>query len=440
MRIFAYLTAVGVALFLGQVAWAAPADEPVFGPGSSQNEVALDTIVAVVNDDIITRSELRSAVAMIELQLQQRGTPLPPQEVLERQVLERLIVAHLEVREADENGVVVDDQTINAALEDIAQRNNITLAQLRDAIEYDGFSFAKFRDDIRTELLTARLRQKVVDSRIQVTEQEVDAFLAQNRAGLQGGEYHLAQILIGLPDNATADDIAAAREKVQVVMEQLAAGADFQKMAVSVSDGRQALEGGDLGWRKVDQLPTLFANVVPKLQVGQVSEPIRSPSGFHILKVLEVRGAQQNTVVQTNVKHILITTSDTVSDDEARTRLQRLRERIVNGADFSELARANSDDAPSAANGGDLGWVNPGDLVPQFEEQMNALGPGDISEPIRTPFGWHLVLVVDRREHDASSESLRAAAREALFKRKSDEEWDLWLKRLRDEAYVEIRI
>lgn len=413
---------------------------PAFGPGKEDPGTRLDTIVAVVDDDIITRSELNAALTTIERQARQRNSPLPPQDVLERQVLDRLILNLLQRRAAERNGIVVDDQTVNAALEDIARQNNLTLSQLRETIEQEGFSFAKFREDIRQEISITRLRQRVVDSRIQVSEQEVDNLLTGAQTSQGDQEYHIAQILIAVPEGADQEQLDAGRAKVQEVLEQLRQGADFQRLAVTVSDGRQALEGGDLGWRRVDQLPTLFMDVVPRLQPGQVSDPIRSPSGFHIVKLLEVKGGQRQMITQTHARHILIKTSEVVSDEDAQLHLQRLRDRIVSGEDFGELARAHSNDPASAVQGGDLGWLSPGEVARQFEEKMNALQPGEISEPFKTPFGWHIVQVLERRRHDSTVEAQRAAAREALFKRKSEEEWEQWLRQLRDEAYVEVRL
>jgi peptidyl-prolyl cis-trans isomerase SurA len=266
----------------------------------------------------------------------------------------------------------------------------------------------------------------------------------------ENSEYHIAQILIALPEGATPEQIEAGRQQAQEVLEQLRQGADFQRLAVTVSDGRQALEGGDLGWRTAEQLPTIFADVVPQLQPGQFSDSIRSPSGFHIVKLVDAKGAaQQNmtqtrtqtqTQTQTYVRHILINTNEVVSDEEARQRLLRLRERIQNGEDFAELARANSNDTVSAIKGGDLGWISSADLVPEFETQMNELSPGEVSEPFQTRFGWHLVQVLERRQQQGTDEARRAKVRELLFQRRVEEEWDLWLRRLRDEAYVEIRL
>ncbi len=440
--------------------------EITFGPGPEDAGSTLDAIVAVINDDVITRRELDAAVAQIERQLQQKKVPIPPQPVMERQVLERLILAQLQVRAAERNGITIDDATLNAAIDTLAQRNKMTLTQLRQTVEKDGVSFAQFRDDIRRELLSARLRQKLVDSQIQVSEQDVESLQVQmaggetaggDRSGGGGGgrEYHIAQILIAVPENASPAQIETAKRQAGEVLAQLRKGVDFRQLAVSASAGRQALEGGDLGWRSADQLPTLFAEAVPKLRPGQFSDLIRSPSGFHIVKLLEVRGGgaavaspspsaptvdKNALVTQTHARHILLRTSAKLTDDEARQKLTQLRSQIEGGQDFAALARANSDDKNSAAKGGDLGWVMPGTVVPQFEQAMASLQPNQISQPFQTPFGWHIVQVLERREAAAPPEAERAKVREALLRRRADEEWEQALRRLRDEAYVEVRL
>jgi peptidyl-prolyl cis-trans isomerase SurA len=435
--------------------------EMAFGPGPEAAGSTLDAIVAVVNDDVITRRELDVAVAQIERQLQQKKVPIPPRPVMERQVLERLILIQLQVRAAERNGISVDDATLNAAMDTLAQRNKMTLTQLRQMIEKDGVSFAQFRDDIRRELLSARLRQKLVDSQIQVSEQDVASLQAQMAGGESAGgggngagggrEYHIAQILIAVPENASPAQIDAAKRKAGEVLAQLRKGVDFRQLAVSASSGRQALEGGDLGWRSADQLPTLFAETVPKLRPGQFSELMRSPSGFHIVKLLEIRGGgptpasapavdKNALVTQTHARHILLRASPKLTDDEARQKLTQLRTQIESGQDFAALARAHSDDKNSAAKGGDLGWVMPGTVVPQFEQVMMQLQPNQMSQPFQTPFGWHIVQVLERREAPAPPEAEHARVREGLMRRRADEEWEQALRRLRDEAYIEVRL
>ncbi|MEI2646618.1 MAG: peptidylprolyl isomerase [Candidatus Competibacter sp.] len=439
----------------------------VFGPGQEAPGSALDAIVAVVNDDVITRRELDAGIPTIERQLRQRKVPIPPRPVLERQALERMIVAQLQVRAAERNGITVDDATLNAAIETLARNNNMSLAQMRQTVEKDGISYGKFRDDVRREIMGVRLRQKLVDSQLQVSEQDVESLQRQlagqggfgAAAGETGGaggarQYHIAHILIALPEGSSSQQVEAARRRAAGVLAQLRKGVDFQQLAVSESAGRQALEGGDLGWRSAEQLPTLFASVVPKLRPGQLSEPIRSPSGFHIVKLLEARGggessapagpapapARQGLVTETHARHILLQNSSQLSDDEARQRLDQLRQRLQGGEDFAALAKANSDDVTSGSRGGDLGWVAPGMMVPQFEQAMAALQPNQISAPFKTQFGWHIVQVLERRQGRASPEVERVRVREALLRRRSDEEWELLLRRLRNEAYVEIRL
>jgi peptidyl-prolyl cis-trans isomerase SurA len=413
----------------------------VFGPDNETTGNQLDTIAAVVDNDIITRGELAASMATIERQLKKKGTPLPPPEVLQNQVLERLILAKLQLRAAERNGIVVDDQTLNTAIENLARQNNLTLSQLRQTIEKDGFDFAGFREDIRKEIMFTRLRQRMVDSQIQLSDQEVDSMMGNPRAASGGErEYNIAQILIALPEGASPEQVEAGHKKALGILEQLRQGADFKRLAVAVSDDRQALEGGELGWRKIDQIPTLFADVVPRLQPGQVSDLIRSSSGFHIVKLLESKGSQQRLVNQIHIRHILIATNERATGDDARLRVQRLRERIQNGADFAELARANSNDNASAVKGGDLGWITTSELPPSFEQEVNQLQPGQLSRPFQTPAGWHIVQLLERRQSEGGGDSQRAQLKEALFKRRADEEWELWLRRLRGEAYVEIRL
>jgi peptidyl-prolyl cis-trans isomerase SurA len=461
-----------VALMLCLLSSATPATghaQLVFGPGPESPGNALDAIVAVVNDDVITRRELDEGIVAVERQMRQRKVPIPPRPVLENQVLERMILVQLQVRAAERAGIAVDDATLNAAIETLAQRNNMSLTQMRQTVEKDGVSYAKFRDDVRREIMGVRLRQKLVDSQLQVAEQDVESLQTQLAAaeggfgsggadsgGESGGggprQYHIAQILVALPESPSSSQIEEARRRAGGLVAQLRKGADFRELAASASSGQQALEGGDLGWRGADQLPTLFADVVPKLRPGQFSDPIRSPSGFHIVKLLEIRGGAAEAsaspastdkaalITQTHARHILLRTSAQRSDEEARQKLTQLREQIENGQEFAALARVNSDDKNSAARGGDLGWTSPGTMVVQFEQEMAKLQPNQISPPFKTAFGWHIVQVLERRQGSAPPEAERARIREALMRRRADEEWELALRRLRDEAYIEVRL
>lgn len=401
----------------------------------------LNHIIAVVDDQAITRLELDKRLRTVLGQLRQNNTPPPPMEILQQQVLERLIVERIQLALAANRGVRVDDENLNEVIGRIAAQNRLTLDQFRSALEKDGVSFASFREDIRNELIMNNLRSREVDARVEVTPQEVDEFLARNsQGGALDVEYHLGHILIAVPEGASPEQVQASRAKAQKVLDNLRSGTDFRQMAVSYSDDQQALQGGDLGWRKGGQLPTLFSDSVQRLAPGEVSELIRSSSGFHIIKLLEKRGEQRQYLTQTHARHILIRTNELVSDHDARDKLQRLRERIDNGEDFAELARANSEDTGSASSGGDLGWANPGMFVDPFEKAMSELKPGQMSEPFKTQFGWHIVQVLERRQRDSTDELKRARAHEAIRQRKIEEQTQDWLRRMRDEAYVEIRL
>ena len=401
----------------------------------------VDKIVAVVNDDVITSTELDTRLHSIKEQLKNQSSPIPPDAVLKKQVLDRMILASLQLQLADKNGIRVDDETLNRTIERIAADNKLSLTEFRSVLEKEGYDFATFREDIRREILISRVQQRQVTDRIMVTEQEIDNFLATQRAqGNTGAEYHLAHILIAVPDASSSERIQAARQRAEDVLKKLHAGANFEETAIAVSDGQQALQGGDLGWRKAGELPTLFVDTVTHMKTGDISDLIRSPSGFHIIKLLEQRNEQRHIVTQTHARHILIRTDELTSDDAAQARLKDIRQRVQDGADFAALARQYSNDAATANNGGDLGWVNPGEMVPKFQAQMDKLATGEISEPFKTGFGWHIVQVLDRRRHDDTDAFIRSQARKAIHQRKTEEELQSWLARLRDDAYIENRL
>jgi peptidyl-prolyl cis-trans isomerase SurA len=402
----------------------------------------LDQIVAVVNDDVITSSELDSRLQEMLVQLQQKGTSnLPPLDILREQVLDRMISKRLQLQTADQLGLKVDDDTVTKAIANIAETNHITLLQLREVLERDGINFQLFREQLREDILINRLKQKEVINRIVITDQDIDNFLARELGSQrQRAAVHLQHILIATPEGASPEDVQAAKEQAESVYAELQQGADFGEMAMRVSDSRQALEGGDLGWIETSRIPSIFTQLVDELEPGAISEPIRNASGFHIVKLLEVKGGRKLIVNQTHARHILINTNEIVSDREAHQRLETLRERILNGESFEALARSHSDDKASAIRGGDLGWTNPGDLVPQFEEKMDSLAIGEISEPFQTPFGWHIVQPLERRQHDNTEKAMRHTARQAIQKQKSEEAIELWLRRLRNEAYVEVML
>ncbi len=400
----------------------------------------LNRIVAVVNDDVVLASEFEAKLNIVREQLRAQNTELPPENVLRQQVLDRVILDQLQLQLAASNNIQVDDETLASNLRNIAQQNNMSLEQFRATLESEGHDFNAFREEIRNQIIIARLHQQMVGSRINVTEQEIDTLLANEKTwGGAEKEYHLGHILIPVPDGASPEQNRAAQKQAEDTVAALRGGADFAKTAVAVSAGQTALQGGDLGWRKAGQLPTVMAEVVNNIQAGEIADPVRAAGGFHIVKLLEVRGEGRQLITQTHARHILLTADELLPEAEVPSRLEQLRERLVGGEDFAALARAHSKDKVSASKGGDLGWSNPGDLVPQFEEAMNALKIDEISQPVETRFGWHIIQVLERREHDSTDELKRNQARELIRKRKTDEELALWMRRLRDEAYVEYR-
>ena len=405
--------------------------------------VEVDRIVAVVNSDAITLYELRSRTEQAVAQLRGRNVTPPPIEDFERQVLERMIYEKVQLQHAEETQMRVDDRMLEAALGRIAESNNMNATQLRSAVERDGISWSRFRDDIRKEIILSRLRDREVESRVVVTEGEIDNYLASpQRKAEQPEEYNISHILLRVPEGASPETLMRLKARADAALDAIKRGEDFARVAASYSEAQDALSGGSLGWRPADRMPQLFADMLPKLKVGEVSDIMRSPAGFHIMKVVDKRGGVgggDGRVSQTRARHILIKTSEVLSDAEARRRLTSLKERLDNGGSFEELARSNSQDL-SAAKGGDLGWLYPGDTVPEFEKVMNALQPGQVSEPVQSPFGWHLIQVVERRVEDVSTERQRAAARMALRERKAEEVYQDWVRQLRDRAYVEIRL
>ena len=420
----------------------------LFAAGSAVAQISsaqpreLDHIIAVVNDEVITSLELDKRVRLIKQQLKQKNTRLPSDSVLRRQILERMVIEQIQLQVAQRVGIRIDDETVNRVINNIARENRLTIEQFSQVLAKDGFDFPSFRQNIKNEITINQLRKRRVENKVTVTEQEVDNHLANisTRKGIND-EYHLGHILIAVPEGATPTQIQAAKDETQKVLNRLRLGANFAETAIAVSAGQLALKGGDLGWRKGAQLPTLFSDVAVTMRVGDISEPIRSASGFHIIKVIDRRSSQKRHIVnQTLARHILIRPNQIISSNEARRRLQRIRDRILTGEDFAQLARAHSDDTGSAAKGGSLGWYNPGTMVPQFEETANKLKPGEISEPFRSNFGWHIVQVMSRRTHDDTQQFQRVQARQLIARRKTEEAVENWLREIRSESYVEYRI
>ena len=399
----------------------------------------LDHIVAIVNDEIITRQELAKRYQEVVQNLSRQNTPLPPREVLEKQLLERMVTELALQQHARTTGVRVDPAQIERALQRIAAQNRLDMAGLAAALEKTGQTIDSMRATIRNELLIARARERDVDNRISVSDAEIEGYLqTQVQQGVET-EYNFAHILVTVPESASPEQIQARRARAEDILAQLAAGADFAQLSASYSDAPNALQGGTFGWRASGKMPALFSEALKPLQPGQVSPVLRSSNGFHILKLVDKRGLDATlSVSQTHARHILIKTNELTSESDARNRLLQLKERVDNGVKFDELARLHSEDA-SASKGGDLGWINPGDTVPDFEKAMNALQPGEVSAPIQSPFGWHLIQVLERRDQDVTQERQKLLARQAIRERKAEEAFQDWVRQIRDSAYVELR-
>ncbi|NOT11148.1 MAG: molecular chaperone SurA [Methylococcaceae bacterium] len=401
----------------------------------------LDKIAAVVDDDVILEGELDSEVSTIMQRIKASNTQVPPDFILRKQVLEKMIIDKLQRQLADRAGIKVTEEMLNNSAADIAQRNNMNIEQFKAELEGQGISYKNFLENMRNEIIINQLRAREIGGRIKVTDQEVEhAMETQEKIGDEDVQYHLGHILIAVKEGASASEIDKAQNRAQELVTKLRAGQDFTEAAMGESSDSNALKGGDLGWRKKEDIPTLFVDSIATMSQGIVAEPIRSPSGFHIIKMLEIKGSATGThmVTKTKVRHILIKTNELVDDNEAKKRLLVLKARIADGDDFSALARAHSDDKGSALKGGLLDWVGPGDLVKPFEETMEKLAIKELSEPVQTQFGWHLIQVLERENKDNSQEYKKNLVRDAIRKRKIEEETELWLRRLRDEAFVEI--
>ncbi len=409
--------------------------------GAQAQFQSLDRVVAIVDNDVIMYSQLDQRLREVEQTIDKRGGQLPPQDVLQQQVLERLIVENLQLQIGDRSGIRITDEELNQAMASIAQRNNLTLDQFRAALSRDGLSFEDAREQIRREMVISRVRQRRVAERIQVTNQEVQNFLASDLGQMQlSEEFRLANILIPVPEAASPEQIRAAAQKTSDVYDQLRSGADFAQTAISNSASENALEGGEIGWRKSAQLPPAFSDMIRDLPVGGITEPVRTPGGFMIVKLLEKRGGDTLVRDEVHVRHILIKPNEVRSEAETRRLVERLHQRIASGEDFAELAKSFSEDPGSALNGGDLNWIDPNSLVPEFREVMAKTPSGQLSEPFKSPYGWHVLEVLGRRATDSSEQYREQQAMNVLRNRKYDEELQAWLRQIRDEAYVEIKL
>jgi peptidyl-prolyl cis-trans isomerase SurA len=415
-----------------------------FLPPAASNANVIDSIYAVVNDEVITRNEVKARVAQIEQRLRAQGAQMPDAADLERQVVEAMIVERSQLQMAKEMGVKVNDTMLDRAIGRIAEGQKLSVQDMRNQMEKEGMKFADFREEIRNEIMLQQLREHEVDSKIQVSDAEVDTYLAAEKAAAADKvEMDLAQILVGIPQNASPEQIAARKARADEVMRQLRTGADFAKMATTYSDAPDALKGGAIGWRDPDRLPPLFTTELRKLQPGQVTPVIKSNTGFHILKLVNKRkpaaGDAPASVQQSHARHILLKVTPTMTEAEVKRKLLELKEKIDNkAATFEDLARQYSQDS-TAAKGGDLGWLMPGDTVPEFENVMNELKPGEISGVVQSPYGFHLIQLIERKSEDVSKEKERNAARQVIHERKVQEATEDWAREVRDRAYVEFR-
>jgi peptidyl-prolyl cis-trans isomerase SurA len=419
----------------------APAPGGAPQPAAARKIVPVDRIVAVVNDEVLTLNELNERADIVVRQLRGAGGRVPPQDVLQRQLLERMIDELVQVQMAKEMGIKVDDATLDKTIQRIADDNNLSMTAFRAALERDGIRYERFRDDIRRELTVTRLREREVENAVVVTDAEIETEIARAAKERSGeAEFRLQHILVLLQQQSTPEQIEARRRRALQALSELRRGASFAEVSATFSDAPDALQGGNLGWRPAGRLPALFLDALAKMQPGETSDVLRSPNGFHIVRLLEKRGkAAEPKVTQTRARHILIRTKEGLSDADARARLARLRERIVAGEDFGELAKVHSDDG-SAQKGGDLGWISPGETVAEFERVLNSLRDGELSAPFQSPFGWHLAQAMERRQEEMSEDRKKFNARQTVRARKADDAYQDWLRQQRDRAFVENRL
>ncbi len=407
---------------------------------SNAKEQMLDRIIAIVDESVVLESELVRRSNAIIAQIKSRNQAVPSLKILRKQVLDRLIIESLQLDTAKRVGVRISDGELNATLEKIAESSNMSVEQLQKQVESDGTAWAIFREDIRNEVMIDRVQRGMVQRRIQVSEKEIDNIVQQlDREGESRTQYHLGHILLALPESATPEQLAAKREEARKIIEALRGGSNFEEFAVAFSSGQNSLEGGDMGWRSLNQLPTLFAGTVKNMNVSDVSEPLRSGSGLHILFLKDKKGGfKQEVVVQTKVRHILVTPDAITTDQQAKDKIELARERILGGEDFTTVAVEISDDKSNAAQGGDMGWVDPGTFVPEFNEVMNGLSLNQLSKPVRTQFGWHIMEVTGRRDQDQTEDRKRDRAYRILSSRKYEEEMQTWISELKDRAHIKI--
>ena len=414
----------------------------VLAPLSVQAErKLLDQVVAIVDEDVILQTELEARINTITSRLSAQGTALPPRQILEERVLDQLITESIQMQMAERAGMRISDNELNETMANIAERNGMSLAQFENQLAAEGVSYNQAREQIRREMLTSRVQQRQVGNRVRVTDREVENYLESLEArGGNNAQYRLAYIFVSVDDPSNEAEVDAAREKAQRLRNEIASGRDFREVAVAESDASNALEGGDMGWRAEGQLPSLVAPVVPELPVGEPSEVLENNSGFHLVMVMDKRGGEQQQMIQQHrVRHILVRPSEATTDSQAEARIRDLYQQLQDGASFSALAREYSDDPVSGSDGGNLGWVSPGQMVPEFEQAMLTADIGELRGPFRSQFGWHILQVQERRQKDISGDVRDAEARQAIYRRKFETELQNWLQEIRDEAFIEFK-
>lgn len=413
-----------------------------FASSTYAQDQLIDRIVAVVNDGVVLQSEVDQETAAIKLQAREAGQQLPSSNVLAQRILERLVLNKVQMQQAKKTGINIDEDTLNRAITSIARNNNMDLSAFRQALRSQGIEYQVFRENIREELTISRIRTRDVDAKVNISPRDIESYLARNNdnSSVNKSSYKIRHILIGLPEGASAEQIKSANDKALELLKLIRTGGNFAKLAATHSDGSKALDGGSIGWRNPEELPTLFSDALRKLSIGQTSEPLRSANGFHLLRVENIQDQEKHIATETRARHILLRDAIEGGDNDAnRIKLQALKERVESGTPFEAVAKEFSHDSNSAANGGELPWFRPGEMVAEFEQVAASLPIGTISEPFHSSFGWHIVEALERRAYNPSLESKRAEAEATLKKARSDEEYDLWLRKLRSEAYVEIR-
>jgi peptidyl-prolyl cis-trans isomerase SurA len=404
------------------------------------NEQLLDQIVVIVNEDVILLSELNRTLDQAKKNIRSQNIRLPAEKILIKQVLDHMILEKLQLAHADRSGLVIDDLTLNATLKSIADKEGLSLEQYKSKLERQGINYVEYREDLRKEIILGRFSNAVVNNAVVVSEQEIDDYLANTQGHNDNIQYLASHIQVSIPESARPEDIQTAEKEAEELYKKLQAGEDFAQLAVSNSDARDALKGGDLGWNKLSELPSVYTKPLATLKPGQYSRPIRSPRGFHIVMLHDTKGVKRHVIKQVHARHILMKPNTLTSDEQVRAKMSDLRAQLAKGGDFAKLAAEFSEDPANKDKGGDLGWAQPKEYTPQFAQVISSLPQNKVSEPFKTEFGWHIVEVLGRRDYDNTGEYQREQAYRTIFARKGAIEEEMWLRRLRSEAYVDYRM